>query len=383
LDRARFCEQATMSGEHAAVEGGEDKKSGRHTQFGGGGLPCTVCSKTVYPAETTQFEQKPYHSECFACNECKKNKLQVSDAAQFDGAIYCRSCFVRGGFAQKQTSVKWEAKTRGTSTSVTSRFGGGGNPCTDCAKTVYPAEAIQFDQKIYHAACFKCSKCNKNNLAPSDAAMFDAKVYCKMCFTREGFAQKQTAVKWESKGTGSSNTLASRFGGGGTNCIVCTKIVYPAETLQFEQRAYHHDCFACNKCQKKCTVQNAESFEGTVFCRMCFERDGLARKQTQTAKKGGGSGAYNPRFAQFGGGGNKCVNCQKVVYPAETLQFEGQAYHQKCFKCNNCSVEMEATGAEWSGDQKKAFCKKCFMQLGLHMANVRSGPAGGEEQSTA
>jgi hypothetical protein len=242
---------------------------------------------------------------------------------------------------------------------------------------VYPAEAIQFDQKQYHGNCFCCSKCNKNNLAPSDAAQFDGKVYCKQCFGREGFAQKQASVKWESKASGSSSGTA-RFGGGGTPCNVCTKTVYPAETLQFEQKAYHADCFACNKCQKKCTVQNAESFEGTVYCRMCFERDGLARKQTQTTKKATGSGAYNPRFANFGGGANKCKTCQQPVYPAETLQFEGQPYHQKCFKCAHCSVEMEATGAEWSGDLKKAFCKKCFMTLRLHDPNTRHTVEGGD-----
>jgi cysteine/glycine-rich protein len=257
-----------------------------------------------------------------------------------------------------------------------SKFGGGGQSCQDCGKTVYPAEAIQFDQKVFHAACFKCSKCNKNNLAPSDAAQFDNKVFCRMCFNREGFAQKQAAVKWESKGTG-SNSMASRFGGGGTSCVICSKTVYPAETLQYEQRAYHHDCFSCNKCQKKITVQTAESFDGTVFCRMCFERDGMARKQTATAKKGGGSGAYNPRFAQFGGGGNKCVTCDKTVYPAETVQFEGRPYHSKCFKCNNCNKEMEPIHAEWSGEQKKAYCKKCFMQLGLHNPTIHAHGTGG------
>jgi len=308
----------------------------------------------------------------------------VSDAAQYEGKIYCRMCFQKGGFTQKQTSVKWEAKNRGQSSSVASRFGGGGSPCTECSKTVYPAEAIQFDQKQYHAACFKCSKCNKNNLAASDAASFDSKIYCRMCFNREGFAQKQAAVKWESKSTsGSTNNLASRFGGGGQPCTICTKIVYPAETLQFEQKAYHADCFACSKCQKKITLQSAEGFEGTVYCRMCFERDGLARKQAASAKgKGTGSGAYNPRFAQFGGGGNKCVNCQKTVYPEETVQFEGQAYHAKCFKCQNCQKEMEPIHAEWSGDQKKAFCKKCFMQLGLHNPTIHSHTEAPAEQAT-
>ena len=36
------------------------------------------------------------------------------------------------------------------------RFGGGGEKCTRCAKTAYPAERVAVNDRIFHQACFRC-----------------------------------------------------------------------------------------------------------------------------------------------------------------------------------------------------------------------------------
>ena len=40
------------------------------------------------------------------------------------------------------------------------RYGGGGEKCALCAKTVYVAERAVAQDKIFHIACFRCKECN-------------------------------------------------------------------------------------------------------------------------------------------------------------------------------------------------------------------------------
>merc|ERR1719375_2474564 len=135
------------------------------SKFGGGGTKCTSCDKTSYPAETIVFEQLPFHVQCFRCQEegCGK-KIPNSAGAQLfktenDGEeekkVFCKSCFSKGGYAQKQKSVKWVKKEGGSNaTSIANKFGGGGVSCKVCSKTVYSAEQINFEKNVYHPQCF-------------------------------------------------------------------------------------------------------------------------------------------------------------------------------------------------------------------------------------
>lgn len=106
--------------------------------FGGGGTSCTICQKVAFPAETISYEKKPYHIECFRCQEtvgegvCGK-KLEPSSCSGYEGKIYCKQCFDRGGYTQKQRNVKWTPRLS-VSGPTKSRFGGGGTPCEICAK---------------------------------------------------------------------------------------------------------------------------------------------------------------------------------------------------------------------------------------------------------
>jgi cysteine/glycine-rich protein len=339
--------------------------------FGGGGNPCTVCGKTAYPAETVSFEKKPYHVECFRCVDCSK-KVTVSNCGGFEDKIYCKQCFAKGGFAQKQRNVKWVKKeSSGGSSGIASKFGGGGNPCTICTKTVYPAEAVSYEKQIYHGECFKCTTCTKK-VTPSGAASFENAIYCKKCFADGGFAQKQRNVKWEKKES-SGNAIASKFGGGGNKCEICAKTVYPAETVSYEKKAYHQECFKCSKCTKKITPSGAAKFEEDgaekLFCTKCFQEGGYNKKQAQVTKSSGAPKTYDSRFAKFGGGGNKCKKCDKTVFPAEQISFEKTIFHQACFVCSweTCSKGGKAisvSDAQYTKDAATGditvYCRKCF-----------------------
>jgi myosin-5 len=60
-------------------------------KLGGGGEPCTLCEKTVYPAERQKNPIGLYHVKCFSCTRCKRQLQQstyVEDSAT--GRLYCR-----------------------------------------------------------------------------------------------------------------------------------------------------------------------------------------------------------------------------------------------------------------------------------------------------
>jgi len=253
-------------------------------------------------------------------------------------------------------------------------LGGGGTPCKICDKTVYPAETVQFEKTIYHADCFKCTDCSKK-ITPAGAAQFDDKVYCHMCFKKNNFSQKQTKQTWVAKEAPAGEVKKSRFGGGGNPCKICTKTVYPAETVLFEKMVFHQDCFKCSLCETKITVSNANQFEGAVICKKCFKSNGYTQKQVKTAAgTGTGTSSSSGKMSKFGGGGNPCKVCAKTVYSAETVSFEKQVYHADCFKCQNCSKKLTPSGAEGKkqddGDVD-VYCKKCWGELGLNRADVK------------
>jgi len=251
--------------------------------------------------------------------------------------------------------------------------------CTICAKTSYPAETVLFDQRPFHAECFKCTTCSKK-MEAFGAAQYEGTIYCKFCFDKGGFARKQAAVKWTPKATSGGAGVGPKLGGGGMTCTSCGKTAYTGECAQYDGKPYHIQCLRCSECSKECTMSNLAQFEGKLYCLRCFEKGGYARKQASVKfEKKAAAGPAQTRFAGLGGGGAKCYTCQLTVYPAETILFEQRPYHSKCFRCLNCSKEITVNQAEHKGD--KVYCQKCFVALGLHMATL--DPPGGKKETAS
>jgi len=251
------------------------------TKFGGGGNPCTVCTKTVYPAETVSYEKEIYHSGCFSCMDCQK-ELKTSGAAKFENKLLCTKCFGEGGYRAKQAKITAPSGNTGN-TAYSSKFGGGGNPCTVCTKTVYSAETVSFEKQVYHSGCFKCTDCEKQ-MNTSQAAKYDEKLLCTKCFGEGGYRAKQAKVKASTTGTSSAaaNGRFAKFGGGGVKCVRCVKTVYPAEQLSYEKNVFHSGCFTCLNCSKIMSPSGAEGKKlpdggVDVYCKKCWMDLGLNR----------------------------------------------------------------------------------------------------------
>ncbi|KRY85677.1 LIM domain and actin-binding protein 1 [Trichinella pseudospiralis] len=51
-------------------------------------------------------------------------------------------------------------------------------------------------------------------------------------------------------------------------CSICGQVVYPMEKLQLEKKIFHKSCFKCWKCKKTLNVQNYNSHEGRLYCKI-------------------------------------------------------------------------------------------------------------------
>merc|ERR1711871_4660 len=61
-----------------------------------------------------------------------------------------------------------------------SSFGGGGEQCFVCGKTVYHTERFELgEERVVHKACLKCSKC-RSNLTHDTCVVIDQALFCKV-----------------------------------------------------------------------------------------------------------------------------------------------------------------------------------------------------------
>lgn len=271
------------------------KTSGSQTAYnpafanlGGGDKPCNVCGKKCYSAEAVLFEKNNYHADCLRCQEDGCGVLcTINNLNQFENKLLCTPCWNKGGYNKKQLEFTAQAKPSGSYNPIAAKLGGGGVSCTTCAKTVYPAEMINFEKQPYHAECLKCSECALK-MTLSQANKFEEKLYCTKCWTNGGFVQKQrdAAKSWTPKGAQDAsayNPVAAKLGSAGGNqlkCKTCEKTVYPAEALLYETFHYHPLCFKCTHCDKRIeNINQAQHNRKNPYHTRCFQELNLHRPE--------------------------------------------------------------------------------------------------------
>jgi cysteine/glycine-rich protein len=333
--------------------------------LGGGAVACVECEKKCFMAEAVYMEQLPRHKECFKCSKCDKKIDNTVNANIFDHKLLCKTCFTAGGYNRLQAKVKWTPKSSGSTAAsgVFAKLGGGGVKCSleSCGKTVYPAELVQYNGKVYHGTCLNCSKCAAK-CTLNTINEFDNELLCMGCWNSGGYARKQAALK--SSGSGSTakapvNPIFAKLGGGAVKCTLCEKSVYPAEQVNFNTKPYHGTCIQCTDCNTKTHVNNINEFENRLICGKCWGVGGYARKQLAQPSHGSGAKApVNPAFAKLGGGSVKCHLCEKSVYPAEQVNYNGKVFHGNCIVCADCNTKTHVNNINEFED--RLICGKCW-----------------------
>jgi len=267
----------------------------------------------------------------------------------------------------------------------------GGAPtdkCVGCSKTVYPAEKLLMQDKIWHIECLRCVECNKK-LGGSNWGGYvgeEQKPYCaihlkKLILTTGG--GKDASQEWaerQAAGGGRQTSAPSpgqpRYGGGDTDkCTGCGKTVYMAEKLIMQEQIWHADCLKCVDCNKKLSGANWGGFvppDNKAYCNVHHLK--LVQAQGGATAFSGSTAQWTPKESKaptsgakprFGGGEEEtCEGCGKKAYLAEKMKMEGRTFHPTCLRCVSCNKML--SGSNWGGfvpPDSKPYCKIHLDQL--------------------
>ncbi|XP_022762373.1 LIM domain-containing protein WLIM1-like [Durio zibethinus] len=163
----------------------------------------------------------------------------------------------------------------------------------------------------------------------------------------------------------------ANFAGIQQKCMACDKTVYLVDKLTADNRVFHKACFRCHYCNGTLKLSNYNSFEGVLYCRphydQLFKRTGSLDKSFEgTPKIVKPERHIENENAQkvvnlFGGTREKCVGCNKTVYPIEKVTVDGTPYHKSCFKCTHggCTISP----SNYIAHEGKLYCKHHHIQL--------------------
>ncbi|CAM6018217.1 unnamed protein product [Sphagnum balticum] len=159
------------------------------------------------------------------------------------------------------------------------------------------------------------------------------------------------------------------FSGTQQKCKACDKTVYLVEQLTADGVIYHKSCFRCNHCKGTLKLGNYASLEGVLYCKPHFEQllkttgsfDKSFDTKTGTEDQKDQNKPPTKASLLFSGTQEKCIACNKTVYPIEKTSVEGLPYHKNCFKCvhGGCTISP----SNYAALEGRLYCKHHYSQL--------------------
>lgn len=165
--------------------------------------------------------------------------------------------------------------------------------------------------------------------------------------------------------------MAFTFSGTTQKCKACDKTVYFVDELTADNKVYHKACFRCHHCKRTLKLSDYSSFEGVLYCKPHFDQ---LFKMTGSLEKSfeGTPRTVRDRSADqvqtnskvsrlFAGTQEKCVACNKTVYPIEKVAVDGTSYHKACFRCAHGGCVISPSN--YVAHEQRIYCKHHHTQL--------------------
>ncbi|KAI2600911.1 FHL1 isoform 1 [Pan troglodytes] len=279
-------------------------------------------------------------AEKFDCHYCR-DPLQGKKYVQKDGHHCCLKCF-----------DKFCANT-----------------CVECRKPIgADSKEVHYKNRFWHDTCFRCAKC-LHPLANETFVAKDNKILCNKCTTREDSPKCKGCFKaivagdqnveykgtvWHKDcftcsnckqviGTGSFFPKGEDFycvtcheTKFAKHCVKCNKAI-TSGGITYQDQPWHADCFVCVTCSKKLAGQRFTAVEDQYYCVDCY-KNFVAKKC---------AGCKNP-ITGFGKG-------------SSVVAYEGQSWHDYCFHCKKCSVNL--ANKRFVFHQEQVYCPDCAKKL--------------------
>ncbi|KAK6148429.1 hypothetical protein DH2020_019341 [Rehmannia glutinosa] len=162
------------------------------------------------------------------------------------------------------------------------------------------------------------------------------------------------------------------FGGTTQKCKACEKIVYLVDQLTADTKVYHKACFRCHHCKGTLKLSNYCSYEGVLYCKphfdQLFKMTGSLNKsfegapKTARVEKSFEQGTVSSKVSSlFAGTQDKCISCNKKVYPLEKVTVDGTSYHRACFKCSHGGCVISPSN--YIAHEHQLYCRHHHTQL--------------------
>ncbi|PRP79678.1 hypothetical protein PROFUN_12576 [Planoprotostelium fungivorum] len=185
--------------------------------------------------------------------------------------------------------------------------------CSGCNEYLVDVSIRAFNMN-WHPTCLGCNVCGKDF---SDGSAVqegeDGFAYCYKDYVE---------------------TFAPRCGGCGDPIT--------GQCLNAAGKSFHPEHFACAKCKQP--FPNGQFFIGAPYCEPhYYEASNLL-----------------------------CVECEKPIFTSKCISFEGRRYHPEHFRCNFCKKNL--SGAAYSKQNGKPFCKPCHLKLYDNNSDVATNP---------
>ncbi|KAJ7538216.1 hypothetical protein O6H91_11G038900 [Diphasiastrum complanatum] len=164
------------------------------------------------------------------------------------------------------------------------------------------------------------------------------------------------------------------FAGTQQKCKACDKTVYLVDQLVADNVVYHKACFRCHHCKGTLKLSNYASLEGVLYCKPHFDQlfkltgsfdksfdTGLTSKHVTKSHEHETSKAPSKVSSLFSGTQEKCVVCEKTVYPIEKVSVESHSYHKHCFKCAHGGCVISPSN--YQAHEGRLYCRHHYTQL--------------------
>ena len=209
---------------------------------------------------------------------------------------------------------------------------GGAPKCDRCVKSVYPADKVIFEHRVWHKTCFRCNDCSQK-LETMQAVSKDDFALCRACV-----AKRQPLS---------------------TTAFPPSPMNATPPSLLVETGSSGHS----RASQVAPSPKSAGSYQSVDSHESESPRHGpiapsFLSQETMGAPLG-------PKPVCFGSK-EKCARCGTNAYHAESLVAAGSKWHKNCFRCLDCKVGLDMS--KYADNNGEVYCRACHAR--------RFGPKG-------
>ncbi|XP_061430577.1 four and a half LIM domains protein 2-like isoform X1 [Lethenteron reissneri] len=240
---------------------------------------CERCSKPIgCGSKELSYQERHWHEECFRCARCSASLCAQPFLCQGE-QLLCGDCYC---------------------SEVAER-------CSGCSKPIAPgSRRMEYNDASWHEGCFVCSRCDKPIGSGSFVPREDGN-FCTACYeshvalrcTHCNEVMKEGGVRYEGRpwhrecfvcGACGAQLAGQRFTSRGDGdgaeplCLDCHAGLYAhkcaacgspitgaggAKFISFEERHWHHECFACKGCNASLAGKGFIVQGDDIVCAAC------------------------------------------------------------------------------------------------------------------